>query len=99
MSNSEFFPQSEEGTNERGIIATDLENVVKISVLKDKTFSPSLVQRQEIHDFGDQAFLLNNLLTKSECEHLITEGEHIGFGKIKGSNDNYRSAERCDFMN
>ncbi|XP_064602326.1 uncharacterized protein LOC135468167 [Liolophura sinensis] len=65
-----------------------------ISVYSDPTFSPQNVSRTEILDFGNEGFLLNNLLTRDECVHIIQEGEKIGFEPIENGRLDYRSSER-----
>lgn len=65
-----------------------------ISIYSDPAFSPQNVSRTEILDFGDEGFLLDNLLTRDECEHIIKEGEKIGFEPIENGRLDYRSSER-----
>lgn len=50
--------------------------------------------RKEILDFGDEGFLLSNVLSPKECKHYIAEGERIGFQKIIGVQDHHRSCKR-----
>lgn len=92
---SEFIPGAEAGANVNGELASDLNDVHSLSVFEDtRKYSDDEVNRSEILDFGDQGFLLHQLMTSEECAHIIDEGEKIGFGEIKGARRDYRSCDR-----
>lgn len=92
---SEFIPGAEAGANVNGELASDLNDVHSLSVLEDtRKYSDDEVNRSEILDFGDQGFLLHQLITSEECAHIIDEGEKIGFGEIKEAKRDYRSCDR-----
>lgn len=92
---SEFIPGAEAGANVNGELASDLNDVHSLSVFEDtRKYSDDEVNRSEILDFGDQGFLLHQLMTSEECAHIIDEGEKIGFGEIKGAKRDYRSCDR-----
>ncbi|XP_061173180.1 uncharacterized protein LOC133191693 [Saccostrea echinata] len=91
---SEFIPGVEAGADVNGELASDLDNVHRLSALEDSSYCDKNVSRTEILDFGDQGFLLHKLMTPSECQHVIEDGEKIGFGEIKGAKRDYRSCDR-----
>ncbi|XP_048737946.2 uncharacterized protein LOC125652647 [Ostrea edulis] len=92
---SEFIPGVEAGADVNGEIASDLDKVHKLSVTEDTgLYSDGNVCRTEIMDFSDQGFLLHKLMTSSECQLIIEEGEKIGFGEMKGVKRDYRSCDR-----
>lgn len=92
---SEFIPGVEAGANVNGELASDLNDVHKLSVFEDTfNYIDKEVHRSEILDFGDQGFLLHKLMTSDECARIIDEGEKIGFGEIKGAKRDYRSCDR-----
>ncbi|XP_033734272.1 uncharacterized protein LOC117323265 isoform X2 [Pecten maximus] len=90
---AEYIPGVEAGT-EDGRISSNTLHSHKIDIDCDTGHSQEGVQRIEILDFGNEGFLLYKLLTESECTYIINEGEKIGFGAIRGAQDNYRSAQR-----
>lgn len=94
---SEFIPGVEAGADVNGEIASDLDKVHKLSVTEDTgLYSDGNVCRTEIMDFSDQGFLLHKLMTSNECQHIIEEGEKIGFGEMKGVKRDYRNCDRCE---
>lgn len=93
---TEFFPSSEAETNEKGEIAFDAGKVLHLEniTLDNSKLKLNDIKRTEISDFGNEGFLLKNVLTRDECHSIIEIGEHIGFGKIVGATEQYRSAQR-----
>ena len=89
---SEFIPGLEAETNAQGEIACDLDEVKTISFTAIS--SGVTPNRNEISDFNDQGFLLYNLMLPEECNMIIAEGEKMGFERMKGVKDEYRSAQR-----
>lgn len=89
---SEYIPGLEGNTNERGEIACDIDNVCSINFTPDP--AGTKVRREDVLDFGDEGFLLHDVLTGEESSSVIEEGERIGFERLKGANDNYRNQQR-----
>lgn len=93
---SKFSPQHEAEADDTGQITIPTDELKEI-VLPPETENDTKktsVTRSEILDFGDQGFLLHNVLSAAECKHFIGEGEKIGFGDIQGARDNYRGQQR-----
>ncbi|XP_060081640.1 uncharacterized protein LOC132560951 [Ylistrum balloti] len=90
---TEYIPGVEAGTEE-GKICSESQDCHTLDVKYDSAHSQADVRRSEILDFGNEGFLLHNILTPTECASIIDGGEKIGFGEIRGAQDNYRSAQR-----
>lgn len=88
----EFIPGLEENTNKGGELACDIDNVTTISFTP--TTSKSEIRKEDIADFGDEGFLLYDVLSREESNLIMSEGEKIGFERMKGVKDEYRSAQR-----
>ncbi|PVD26023.1 hypothetical protein C0Q70_13691 [Pomacea canaliculata] len=81
----------------------DAAKVGKITTYEEREFrvitplpevAPTAVTKSDILDFGEEGFLLHNLLTESECNHFITEGENAGFEVLPIVKERYRSSKR-----
>lgn len=92
---SPFLPQHEAEADDTGKISfpSDELKLIELPPETDEGEKTS-VARSEILDFGDQGFLLHNVLSPTECKHFIDEGERVGFGDILGARDNYRGQQR-----
>ena len=91
-----FSPKHEAEADEHGRIefpACDLKTVT-IPPESSEKVTEAIISREEIADYGDQAFLLHKVITKEECQHFIDEGEKIVFEKIHGAKENYRGQQR-----
>ncbi|XP_076096070.1 uncharacterized protein LOC143067021 [Mytilus galloprovincialis] len=93
----EFIPGLEENTNKGGELPCDIDNVTTISFTP--TTSKSEIRKEDIADFGDEGFLLYDVLSREESNLIISEGEKIGFERMKGVKDEYRSAQRITLNN
>lgn len=93
---TEFFPSSEAETNEKGEIAFDAGECHQLEdiALDNSKLKLNDVKRTDVSDFGNEGFLLHNVLTQDECHNIIKMGEDIGFEKIVGATEQYRSAQR-----
>lgn len=88
-----FIPGVEKGASLEGNIELSESDVVQFT-FKENDVSTVDINRSKILNFGDEAFLLHNVLTREECETFIREGEKIGFETIRGVRDDYRSCKR-----
>ena len=78
------------------------EDLKHISDLQDFPDPPSTLQeasypvppREDILDFGDEGFLLRQVLSPEECSFFKDRGEEIGFQKIAGARESYRNSQR-----
>ena len=93
---SQFLPKHEAEADDTGKIhlANELKEINVDLILKETEQEETSISRSEILDFGDEGFLLNNVLSVAECKNFIDEGERVGFDKIYGASDNYRSSQR-----
>ena len=67
----------------------------KIDIFKSDTESSnSSVTRTEVLDFGDEGFLLHQVMSADESQYYIDQGEKIGFHPIPGVKKTYRSSDR-----
>ena len=87
-----YIPGLEQGTSLEGNIEISVDDLKTISFVEDE--SRKTVTKQEISDFGDKGFLLNNVLSPTECQCIIDSGEQLGFEEIRGVRDDYRSCKR-----
>ncbi|XP_076442848.1 uncharacterized protein LOC143281518 [Babylonia areolata] len=96
-----FTPQHEAEADETGKLSLSLNEFRQINMPAEQEMDAANISpsRTEILDFGDQGFLLHEILSAQECKHFINEGERAGFGKIEGSSENYRSSQRITFEN
>ena len=83
---SEFKPQTEDLKH-----IADLQDFPSPPESINNSFVPS---RQEILDFGDEGFLLEDVLSKEECQFYMDQGENQGFGLIHGVRESYRNSQR-----
>ncbi|KAK7471519.1 hypothetical protein BaRGS_00035858 [Batillaria attramentaria] len=93
---SEFSPLHEAEADDKGQINFS-EGELKSIPVPPQTDEEMCIRRSEILDFGDEGFLLHNVLSSTECQHFISEGEKAGFEKIHGARNNYRSNLRITF--
>jgi len=94
-----FMPGLEAETNDAGEIHIDGEDLKYLPTLEgDEDFTHINIVRQEVMDYGDECFLLKNILTEHECQHFIKEGEAVGFGACGFARNDYRSAQRIPFQ-
>lgn len=91
---SEFIPGLEADTNSKGEIACDLGDAHSISLPSSLSNIGHEIKREEIADFGDEGFLLHDVLSSEENKFIISEGEKIGFERLKGVKDEYRNQQR-----
>ena len=91
---SEFIPGLEADTNSKGEIACDVGNVHVLSLPSSLSNTEHEIKREEIADFGDEGFLLHDVLSSEENKFIISEGEQIGFERLKGVKDEYRNQQR-----
>lgn len=89
-----YIPGVEEGASLEGNIEISAEDLKQIEFIKDTSHKSSHIRQSDVADFGDEAFLLHNVLTKDECCFFIKEGEKLGFETIRGVRDDYRSCKR-----
>lgn len=94
MSQEKFEPNYEGEANKEGEIAVDPKEIKVIPCQPDELFSTDDVKRLDVEHFGDEGFLLSNVMTKAECEHYITQGERLGFERIRGVSDDIRNSQR-----
>ncbi|KAH3845835.1 uncharacterized protein LOC127873132 isoform X1 [Dreissena polymorpha] len=87
-----FVPGLEQGTSFEGNIEINESDVSTYIFCAGKEIPK--VSREEISDFGEEGFLLQNVFTLEECEEIIANGEKIGFQTIIGVKDDYRSCKR-----
>ncbi|ESO93516.1 hypothetical protein LOTGIDRAFT_161618 [Lottia gigantea] len=91
--------KNEADADSSGELSYDVGQLKEIQFEADQNFQKADVKRQEILDFGDEGFLLEKLLSQSECDRLIQNGEEKGFDEIRGLNDKYRSSQRIILKN
>ncbi|RUS87648.1 hypothetical protein EGW08_004571 [Elysia chlorotica] len=97
-----FIPGVEADADDSGRITIDGSCLSHISTPLPKTsqlFAFENVTRKDVLDYGDECFLLSSVLTQSESDHFVQEGEKIGFEKIANRGNNYRSSQRISFQN
>ena len=90
-----FLPGHEQGSTLDGsleLCSGDLKHVPMTAV---HDFDVTTIKQTELSDFGDEGFLLQNVVTASECQCFIDGGESVGFDTIRGVRDDYRSCKRC----
>ncbi|KAL8566114.1 hypothetical protein ACOMHN_051840 [Nucella lapillus] len=94
-----FSPQHEAEADDTGEITLAVNELKLINVPSEQEMAAASLtpKRTEILDFGDQGFLLQEIFSAQECKLFINEGERVGFEKIAGANDNYRSSQRITF--
>ena len=90
---SEFVPGVEDGSNAKGEILYDADTLQQIDHFEDPC-DDKLIKKSDILDFGDQGFLLYNLMSKRECQHYIHAGENSGFRHIHAAQNSYRDSQR-----
>ncbi|XP_041354681.1 uncharacterized protein LOC121372442 [Gigantopelta aegis] len=93
---SVFVPGVEDGSNENGEILYDADTLQHIDSFEDPCYD-KLVKQSDICDFGDQGFLLHNLMSSKECQHYIETGEISGFRELRTSQRSYRDCQRIIF--
>jgi prolyl 4-hydroxylase len=60
----------------------------------DPSFSPSNIKRVDLNLEDKPSFLLYNVLTPLECEHLIKQTEQVGYDVMPEYSQSYRSNTR-----
>ena len=94
-----FTPGVEVGSSLEGNLEIPEDDIVQLEFEEDEEFFlENKPCRVEVADFGDEAFLLNNLLSQKECCWFIKQGEELGFEKIIGVRDDYRDCKRLDYL-
>jgi hypothetical protein len=89
-----YIPGVEEGTSLEGNIEIRASDLQYINFPEDKSYNTINITQSDIADFGDEGFLLHNILSDDECRYFIDEGERLGFETIRGVRDDYRSCKR-----
>ncbi|XP_060571032.1 uncharacterized protein LOC132729314 [Ruditapes philippinarum] len=89
-----YIPGVEEGTSLEGNIEISASDLQYINFPEDKSYNTINITQSDIADFGDEGFLLHNILSDDECRYFIDEGERLGFETIRGVRDDYRSCKR-----
>ena len=88
------MPGVEKGASLEGNIELNEADIVPLSFTPCSTFKDRNIERSEISDFGDEAFLLHHVLSPEECQQFVSDGEKVGFEEIRGVRDDYRSCKR-----
>ena len=90
-----FTPGVEVGASLEGNLEVSDEDVTDLEFKTDTTrVIDNVLVRREISDFGDKAFLLDDVLSKAECTWFVQKGEEMGFEPIYGVRDDYRDCKR-----
>lgn len=89
-----YIPKLEESTSTDGSIEFSADDVRHIIFKEDKCHNRDFIKRSELLNFGDEGFLLHNVLTAQECDMFMCEGENIGFEVIHGAREEYREMTR-----
>ncbi|KAL4237219.1 hypothetical protein ACF0H5_001937 [Mactra antiquata] len=89
-----YLPDSEEGTSLEGNIEIKFDDLKNIDFNPDTNRENKQITVSEVSDFGDECFLLRNVLSDKECQLFIDGGEKIGFEIIRGVLDDYRNCKR-----
>ena len=72
----------------------NLNSMRSVDVWSDPLFDKTKLKRSEILEFGDDCFLLKNVMTSAECHHYVTSAENIGFDEIPEAPESYRTSVR-----
>lgn len=89
-----FVPGLEKGVSLEGNIEITADDLKSFEIEFDENFKQDKVTQSDILDFGDEGFLLHNILTEEECQDCIQKAEEAGFEAIRGVRDDYRSCTR-----
>lgn len=89
-----FNPALEADADDNGEILYNEEELKNVKIFVDGEYLSERITRKDILDFGDEGFLLQNVLSSTECKYYIAEAERVGFEKIHGARDHYRSSQR-----
>lgn len=94
---AQFVPKTEDLTHlKQALGESDQQHYAVQNIPAPDTDSSGdkVILKEDILDFRDEGFTLQNVLSPKECQHYIHEGEKMGFGEIHGAKPEYRNSTR-----
>ena len=72
----------------------ELNIVENINNWTDPDYDKEKIKRSKILDFGDDCFLLKNVMSSDECQFYMSSAEKLGYDEIPESKESYRNTVR-----